>query len=656
MRNPRRSIIFLILFASASFGQPLDPVKWSLSSDVAKAPPGTKVSLRLTATLEPGWHLYSLTTPKGGPIPTTITVTENPALESTSLFQPQPERRFDPNFALDTETFANKAVFLIAGRLKKDANARAVDLTAQVRYQACSDWQCLPPRKKTASFMLTISPGAPAQPELALPAGYALVKPMNTSVSRLAAATGARKPADGLTMFMLTAFGLGIAAVFTPCVFPMIPITVSFFLNRRGGIAQAITFSLGIVVLFCLLGLGVTAAAGPFGVVQLGSNPWINGFIALVFGVFAVSLLGAFEITLPSALLTSLDRASRREGYLGTLLMGLTFSLTSFACVGPFVGSLLAASVQAPGSRPVLGMLSFATGLSSPFFFLAAFPSYLKKLPKRGNWMVRVKVVMGFVLLAVMLKYLSNIDQVLQNGFLTRERFLAVWLMLFSLAGVYLLGLLRLEGITSDEHLGVGRLLTGGVLLAFAFSLIPAMFGLGLGELEAYVPAAQSQPLAAGTELTSGSSLIWLKNQYAEALAKAREEHKAVLISFTGYACTNCHWMKANMFTRPEIGASMKDFVLVDLYTDGTDEASEKNQQMQSSRFNTVAIPFYAIVDADGKTISTFSGITRDPVEWHAFLEKGTQRASVNSLDEDAIQVADIGNTSTTQIPYPANH
>ncbi len=178
---------------------------------------------------------------------------------------------------------------------------------------------------------------------------------------------------------------------------------------------QAVVFSLGIITLFCALGIGMTALVGPFGVAQLASNPWINGFIALVFGAFALSLLGAFEITLPSGMLTKLDHASRRGGYVGTLLMGLTFSLTSFACVGPFVGSLLVSSAQSKGLLPVAGMASFATGLASPFFFLAAFPSYLKKLPKSGGWLVRVKTVMGFVLLALMFKYLSNIDQVLQS-------------------------------------------------------------------------------------------------------------------------------------------------------------------------------------------------------------------------------------------------
>jgi len=316
--------------------------------------------------------------------------------------------------------------------------------------------------------------------------------------------------------FLLTAFGLGLAAIFTPCVFSDDPDYGFVFINQRGGILQAVVFSLGIVVLFCALGLGVTAAVGPFGVNQLGANPWVNGFITLIFGAFALSLLGAFEITLPSGLLTKMDTASRRGGYFGTLLMGLTFALTSFACIGPFMGSLLVASVQSKGLQPVLGMVSFAGGLASPFFFLAAFPSYLKKMPKSGGWLVRVKTVMGFILLAAMLKYASNIDQVLQLGWITRERFLAGWFVLFSLAGLYLLGLLRLEGIEATDRLGIGRLLVASALLIFAFSLVPGMFGAPLGELDAYVPAAASGSggllSSRGAEGGSSPGLVWSKN------------------------------------------------------------------------------------------------------------------------------------------------
>ena len=428
------------------------------------------------------------------------------------------------------------------------------------------------------------------------------------------------------------AFGFGLAAIFTPCVFPMIPITMSYFLNRqtvsrRDSVLQAVVFCLGIVVLFSGMGLLATAVLGPFGVVELGSNPWVNGFIALIFIAFGLSLLGAFEITIPSSILTKLDQASQKGGTLGTLLMGLTFSLASFACVGPFVGTLLAASVQSGGVRPLLGMVTFATGLALPFFLLALFPSYLKRMPKSGGWLARVKVVMGFVILAVTFKYLASVDQVLQWNVLTRERFLAAWIVLFAMAGLYLLGFVRLEGIAKDETMGLGRLLTGMALLVFAISLVPGMFGGRLGDLDSYVPPAQAPAALAGGAAAESGGLAWMKNQLRDALAKARAEGKLVFVNFTGYACANCHWMKANMFTRPEIAAAMKNFVLVELYTDGTDEASRENQELEQSKFSTIAIPFYAILDPEQNVIATFADRTTNAQEYLAFLQKGAQPA-----------------------------
>jgi len=609
----------LLAATAAADAQKLDPIQWTLTSDVAKAPAGSSVPLHLKATFQEGWHLYSLTTPKGGPIPTTAELAENPAVKSAQLYQPPPNRQFDKNFNLDTETFEKQVDLPLTANLAPDAKG-SVELTANVRYQACNDRQCLPPRKKTAAFTLMVDPAAAAPAAYVVPAGYTEIKPGAAAVKVVSAAAETPAPAStgSLPTFLITAFGLGLAAIFTPCVFPMIPITVSFFLNQRGGILQAVVFSLGIVVLFCALGLGVTAAVGPFGVNQLGANPWVNGFITLVFGAFALSLLGAFEITLPSSMLTKLDSASRRGGYLGTLLMGLTFALTSFACIGPFMGSLLVASVQSKGLQPVLGMVAFAGGLASPFFFLAAFPGYLKKLPKSGGWLARVKVVMGFVLLAAMLKYASNIDQVLQLGWITRERFLAGWFVLFALAGLYLLGLLKLEGNEEGDHLGIGRLIVASFLLIFSFSLLPGMFGAPLGELDAYVPAASTAGILNNR---ASAQQVWMKNQYQEALNQARAENKLVLVTFTGYACTNCHWMKANMFPRPEIADAAKNLVLVELYTDGTDKESEENQKLQDEKFSTVAIPYYAILDPDGKVVASFGkGMTKDTQEFLAFL------------------------------------
>jgi thiol:disulfide interchange protein len=623
------SVFFLALVSS--FAAAEDPVQWTLTFDSKAAAPGSHVLAKFTGTIQPHWHVYSMTTPPGGPNPTTASIADNPAVAGFKIYQSKPVRKLDPSFGIDTETFSEQYVLLFDVELKKDA-AGPGNITANVRYQSCNDTICLPPKKKSAMAAIAIDPSAKAA-AIAIPPGYTLVPtpaPGSASTSSVPTATQSAPtppekpaPAGDFGLFLITAFGAGLAAIFTPCVFPMIPFTVSYFLNRqtggkRDGILHATVFCLGIVILFTGLGALMKAIAGPFGVVQLGNSPWVNGFIAAVFVVFGLSLLGAYELTLPSGLLTKMNQASEGGGYAGTLLMGLTFTLTSFACIGPFVGPLLAASVQS--STPVFGMAAFATGLAAPFFVLALFPSFLNKLPRSGGWLMRVKVVAGFVVLAIAMKYLSSADQILQTDWISREMFLASWVVLFALPGLYLLGLLRLEGINADDHLGVGRVLAAALFLTFSISLLPGLFGASLGNVEAFIPVQ-----AKGVALLGGAgepaATVWMKNQYKEALAKARAENKLVFINFTGYACTNCHWMKANMFPRPEITGLLKNFVLVDLYTDGTDAASEQNQQLEEKRFGTVAIPFYAIVDPDEHTIATFPGLTRNASEFVTFLK-----------------------------------
>jgi len=625
-----------------------DPVHWAMSpaagATKAVVAPGGTGYFEVKATVESGWHLYSPTTPPGGPIITKILVSVNPLLKDSHIFRPQPVRKLDPNFQVDTETYTGDAVFL-AEVIAADTATGQTNVELAVRYQACSEVKCLPPVKKTVSADLTFVPGTPAS-TFKVPGGYLLVpaaesdassptsagtKATRANTAPAAPVTGAESAQQDLLPFLLTAFGFGLASLFTPCVFPMIPITVSFFLNQGGdgsakrGWLQALLFCSGIVVLFTSMGFLITAIAGPFGVVQLGSSPWVNGFIALVFFAFGLSLLGAFELTLPSGLLTKLNSASQGNGSLATLLMGLTFSLTSFACIGPIVGPLLIASVQHKGAQPILGMMAFAVGLAAPFFLLALFPSYLRKLPRSGGWMVRVKVVLGFIVLAVMLKYLSNVDQVLQTHLLTRERFLAGWIVLFALPGLYLLGFLSMEGIKPEENVGVARALIAAVFLIFAVSLLPGLFGSRLGELDAIVPEGSTSTVA-GIALSGGAtptaaSVGYFKNQLDAALKMADEQKKLVLVNFTGYACTNCHWMKSNMFTRPEIQVVLKDFVIVDLYTDGTDADSEKNQQLEDQRFGTASIPFYAILDSKQNVVATFPQLTRNPAEFLAFLQ-----------------------------------
>ena len=618
------AIAFLLLPLFCASAQKHEYVTWTVSPESLSAPPGGKALVRITGRVESGWHLYSAST--AGGIPTSFQVGPETVVEHVRLLQAPPKRAFDKNFNLETETFEGEVAFLLELQLKKDAPAGAVDLAIRSRYQTCNDTQCVP-GKWAGTAKLTVDPASSAA-AVAIPAGYSEAKPPVADAS-----TGSASKDQGLAAFLLVAFGFGLLSIFTPCVFPMIPITMSYFLNRQSGgrrdaVVQAVVFCLGIIVLFSGIGLLITAILGPFGVVQLGSNRWVNGFIAALFIAFGLSLLGAFEITIPSSILTKLNQSSEKGGFGGTLLMGLTFSLASFACVGPFVGTLLAESVgSGGGARPVFGMLTFATGLALPFLLLALFPSYLKRMPRSGGWLARVKVVMGFVILAFSLKYLSSLDQVMQWGLLTRDRFLAAWIVLFAMAGLYLLGYVRLEGIKPDDSMGLGRLLSGMAFLIFAITLLPGMFGGRLGDLDAYVPVAGSDSggLSGGS---SETALVWMKNQYREALDRARREGKLVFVNFTGYACANCHWMKANMFTKPEIAAAMKGFILVDLYADGTDQASEDNQKMELAKFQTVAEPFYAIMDPDEKVIATFPGLTKDPQEFLAFLGKGAAGAA----------------------------
>ena len=583
--------------------------------------------LSIDATIDPGWHLYAASSPAG--IPASFTLGPNAVVVSTRLYQSSPKRAFDPNFNSQTDTFEGSARFALVIETRNDAPPGAATLQVAARFQTCNDNTCVPGRW-SGSVNLSIDPAvkrATIAPAPGLTEVRALLPCGTGAVSDAHAAA-----AQSWILFLLAAFGFGLASIFTPCCFPMIPITMSYFLNRESGgrrdaILQAVVFCLGIIVLFSGLGLLITAVLGPVGVVQLGASPWVNGFIATLFIVFSLSLLGAFEITIPSSVLTRLNQASGSGGFAGTLLMGLTYSLASFACVGPFVGTLLAASVSGGGLRPLVGMVTFSTGMALPFFFLALFPAVLKKMPRSGGWLARVKIVLGFVILAASLKYLSAVDQTLGLQWLTRERFLAAWIVLFAMAGFYLLGLLRLEGVKPDEPLGLGRLAVGTAFLIFAVSLVPGMSGGKLGDLDAYVPAPAERASSSGER----GRPSWIKDQYRAALDEARREGKLVFINFTGVACANCHWMEANMLPRPEIAAALERFVLVELFTDRADAVSEANEKLEETKFGTVAEPYYAIVRPDGSVVATFEGRTTDAPEFLSFLSQGTAPGAQSS-------------------------
>ncbi len=628
LSTPARTLVLCAaVIASPLYARNLNPVQWSLHAEQEKVAPGSTVALRLHAQIADGYHLYSFTTPAGGPKKTTASVQANPDIENFRVYQPKPDRHQDPNLNVPVETFGGGVDFFVSGELPKNAATADALVTASVRYQACSDQICLPPVTKTATTSITVQPGALVT-KAPIPGGYQLV---GGSVPAPAGRQNTAKVSIDWH-FALLAFGFGVAALFTPCVFPMIPLTISFFVggqdSARGSFRRAVLFCGGIVVLFSILGIGVTALAGPFGVVRLSSSPWVNGLIALVFGALGLSLLGAFEITLPSGLLTRVDQASRGSGVVATLFLALTFCLTSFACVGPFVGTLLAASVQTAGWAPAVGMIAFAGGLATPFFFLALFPSYVRRLPRSGAWLERTKTVAGFVVLAAMFKYLANVDEVWHWGLLSRERVLAIWFALTLAASLYLLGQFRLRAAETQvaetlDRLSLSRALAGIALLAFAVSLLPGLWGKKLGSLEAFLPIADETALLSGVTNVSSAGPAWRKDDYDGALAEARQEGKPLLISFSGYACTNCHWMKANIFPKPEVSAALKNYVLLELYTDGTDVASERNQKLEQEKFETVALPYYVITDSDGHQLAHQDGLTRDANQFVSFLHTG---------------------------------
>ena len=625
-----RLFALLSAFPAAAGAQVLDPVQWSLALEPAQAAPGGRVTARLTAAVEDGWHLYSSTTPQGKPIALNLQISDSPAVASWKAHQPEPTVQFDPNFQMDSEWYEHSAEFLVAIDLA-DGIAGEQRIEAAVRYAACDDRRCLPPKRKSAAAVLTVAPGATGR-AAAVPENY---RPMKL----FAAASSAAEPAassvpvagvgeeQGLFGFALVALSFGLLAVLTPCVFPLIPIYMGSFLSGDASlygaaVRRAGLFCLGVVVFFTALGAAVSAVAGPFGMSQLGANVWVNLLIALVFFAFAASMLGGFEMAMPSGVMTAANRRASGSGAASTLMLSLVFTLASFACTGPFVGSLLAGSLSGGSiAYPVFGMCMFSIGLAAPFFAIALFPPLLGKLPQGGGWLAVTKRAMGLVIVAVGVKYLSTVDQAFGWNLLTRERFLSIWIVLFALAALYLWGVVRLGEDGPAEGIGLTRLGAGAAFSILALSLIPGMFGGRLGELDAYVPeAGQSGFFAAGGK----PAVKWIKDDFDGALAQAQASGKPLLANFTGYACTNCKWMKANMFTKPEIEAALADLVLVELYTDGLDAAGEANQQLQISRFNSSTIPFYAVIRPDDTLAGTFSGQTRNAAEFLKFLKSGS--------------------------------
>ncbi len=623
------AVLCLPVFAVAQ-----NPVSWSLESDAKgkSLKPGEKFSATLKAAIEGKWYLYAVEQPAGGPFPTKITVTENLPFEiEGKISSSAPVTKFDPNFGIETKTFSEKAEFTIP--LKTTAETSGDALAINVRFQVCDDSVCLPPKTVKVSF-----------------GGFEDVK-KQTAVSSQQSAVGNEQQQittnslnspntpnseTPIWSFVWLAVTLGALSLLTPCVFPMIPITVSYFTNHAGrsrakAVRLASIYSIGIISTFTILGMLLAIFVGAAGINLFAANPWVNIIIAAVFLFFAFNLFGAYEINVPTSVLTKLDNLTRSKegeggGIIGALLMGLTFTLTSFTCTSPFVGTILVSAANGEWQMPLVGMLAFSTVFALPFFVLALVPQYVSNLPRAGGWMNSIKVSMGFLEVAAAMKFISNVDLIWNWGIFTRSFVLSIWIALGIILAIYLLGKFQLFHDTKPERIGAIRLLSAILSLAISFYLLTGLFGAKLGELESFLPPDLENTTSKVFGKTKDEP-EWIYNDLEKAKARAKTENKRVFIDFTGYTCTNCRWMEANVFVKKDVEAEMNKFVLAKLFTDGEGEIYERQQQFQEQTFQTVALPYYAVIEPDGKLISTFPGLTRNVNEFIDFLRSSQQSA-----------------------------
>lgn len=627
---------------------PPSKVVWKGYLQPADARAGEGAQLVLEANIEEGWHIYSTTEPRGaGPRPTTLEIQPGSALtQEGKLVQPPPHRVHDEGFNMEVEEYPGAVAFGIPVKISADAKGKQTAVV-KARQQACKEGMCLPPRTDEVTISFEVAPGEARPDRLApvtdvpkQPAGYVppddapIANPPAGTVDSATPPTGIGTTIDtakkqGLIQFLWLSITMGFLALLTPCVFPMIPITVSFFAKQQetspgSGVRSAVAYCLGIIGTFTALGVLMAVLFGAGSINRFATHPIVNLALAVLFVVMAVNLFGGFEIILPSWLVERTQSGTQRGGLAGPLLMGLTFTLTSFTCTVAFVGTLLAATTQGDFLWPIVGMLGFSTAFALPFFVLALFPQWLAKLPRSGGWLVTVKAFMGFLELAAALKFLSNADLVWNWGFITRPVFLAIWFGIAAMAGAYMLGWLRLP---HDSGGRIGPIRAGFGIASFAAAIycLAGLNGVSLRTFAAYLPPADYGRSGTLTASAHGG-VEWLQN-YEEALAKAKAEQKPIFIDFTGVTCTNCRLMEDQVFSKPEVAEEFKNFVTVQLYTDKETEESRRYQQMQLERFGQVTLPLYIVQTPDEQKLGEYSYNTSVP-EFLEFLRKSRETAS----------------------------
>jgi len=667
-------IISVLLLNNPAEAQILQPVKWKTS--VETAVPG-EATLVMTAKIDKGWHLYSQNIADGGPIKTTFTFEPSANYELVGVVsEGKAIEYYDKNFEMDLKYFADQAIFKQKVKLK---NSGSFKISGYVEFMVCDDEKCLPPDQVDFTFKIKgegktkeAVENTPIPTDTAIPANIPAVvdSPVvnenivpdeysskqyltegGSPIVDLEPGCGELESEEHVSsiwgIFIGGIIG-GLLALLTPCVFPMIPMTVSFFTKRSGskkkGIINAIIYAISIIVIYVGLGFLVTVTLGSDALNEMASNSFFNLAFFVIFIIFAISFFGAFEIVLPSWLVNKADAASDRGGLIGIFFMAFTLSLVSFSCTGPIIGTLL---VEAAHGRsylgPLAGMTGFALALALPFALFAAFPSWLATLPKSGGWLNSVKVSLGFLELALALKFLSNVDLAYHWGFLKREIFIALWVVIFGLWGLYLLGKLKFSHDSDVHYISVPRLMFAMIVLSFTFYLLPGIWGAPLKLISGFPPPEFYKEWVEPKSSNCPHDLLCFKD-YEEGMRYAKQQGKPVMLDYTGWSCVNCRKMEDNVWSDPKVLKRLaENYVIISLYVDDKTPLPANEQyvsssgkkirttgnkwsDMQRTFYETNSQPYYVLLDNNGKILAQPRGYTPDIDTYVKFLDEGLCR------------------------------
>jgi len=609
------SLLFVLISITVS-AQIFIPVEWEFSQ---KQLSDTEIELQFKATIDDGWHLYSQHIGDEGPVPTEFTfITEGGYELIDGVTEGEPIEEFDPNFDMLLKYFGHEAIF--TQRIKVTA-AEDFKLAGDVYFMVCDEAQCLPPEVAEFSFEIKGVDG-----------GTVVADTENTTDE---------KEGKGMWGLFFIAFFSGFAALLTPCVFPMIPMTVSFFTKqsktKAQGIANAIIYGLSIIAIYVALGVGVSSIFGADALNNMATNVYFNvGFFILLI-VFAASFLGAFEIQLPASWTNKSVEAEGKGGLIGIFFMAFTLALVSFSCTGPIVGTLLVEAATGGYMGPIIGMLGFSLAIALPFALFAAFPGWLNSLPQSGGWLNSVKVVLGFLEIALAFKFLSNADLVMQTHWLERELFISIWIMIFGLLTMYLLGFLKFAHDSDLKHLSVGRLSVAILTGTLTLYMIPGLWGAPLKIINAFPPPMQYSESPYGVGNSQGGTAvasheeegqhlgpqgIMVFHDYEQGMEYAKSVNKAVVVDFTGWACVNCRKMEEQVWSDANVKNMLSnDVVLISLHVDEREELPESEKYettlagktkkvkttgdkwmvLQANTYGTNSQPYYVFLNHDEK-------------------------------------------------------